>query len=241
MPSILYLLPVPFAKNQNIDFLLPQGIKTILPKLDGLIVEDRQRGIQILEKIAGQFHIQLQKSLKIEALNEHSKSTDVQRIIQKIEPADSWALISDAGCPCIADPGSQLVLLAHKKGIKVIPLVGPCSILIALMASGLDGQHFTFHGYLSRDQRERKNQLKSLEKAKGTQIFMETPYRNEAMLKDALSILKPETLLSIARDITLPSEEIHTKSIAEWRKSYRDSSQPVPSIHKRLCIFLVNR
>ena len=148
------------------------------------------------------------------------------------------AIISDAGCPCIADPGSKVVRIAHDKDIRVIPLVGPSSILLALMASGMDGQRFTFHGYLPIDKQERKTKLKQLERQSlqenQTQIFIETPYRNNQMLGNLLEILSPQTRICIAVDITLTTEYIKTRTVAQWKKVTLD-------LHKRPCIFMMQQ
>ena len=146
------------------------------------------------------------------------------------------ALISEAGLPAVADPGAQLVALAHRHGISVIPLVGPSSLMLALMSSGLNGQSFAFCGYLPAKRDERRLKLKSIEKisaASGqTQIFIETPYRNDSMMEDILSVCRPETRLCIAADITLPDAFIRTASVGEWKKSG-------VTIGKRPCVFII--
>jgi 16S rRNA (cytidine1402-2'-O)-methyltransferase len=144
-------------------------------------------------------------------------------------------IISEAGVPCLADPGSDIVKIAHSKGIQVVPLSGPSSILMALIASGMNGQQFTFNGYLPIESNLRKRKILGLEKlaSKGvTQIFMETPYRNMKLLEDVFAACSPETNLCIAADISLPSEQIYTKTIREWKKS-------PPNLHKRPAIFLI--
>ena len=146
-------------------------------------------------------------------------------------------ILSEAGCPGIADPGANLVNLAYRNGIRVVPLVGPSSILLALMASGLNGQCFSFHGYLPIAEADRKRSIASLEaeslKRKQTQMFIETPYRNDRMLAALLAQCRPETLLCVATDITLPSEQIQTRSIAQWK------SRPLPQLNKRPSLFLL--
>jgi 16S rRNA (cytidine1402-2'-O)-methyltransferase len=145
-------------------------------------------------------------------------------------------LLSEAGCPAVADPGADLVFLVQQKGWRVTPLVGPSSILLALMASGLNGQHFAFNGYLPVDSAARIKALRQLEQRattdRQTQLFIETPYRNQKMLEDILRACRPNTLLCVAADLTLPTEEIRTRRIADWRKH-------PPMLAKRLCIFVI--
>jgi 16S rRNA (cytidine1402-2'-O)-methyltransferase len=147
-------------------------------------------------------------------------------------------MISEAGNPCIADPGNELVRYAHTRSIPVVPLVGPSSILLALIASGMNGQQFAFSGYLPIQSGDRMRRLKQLEDAArrfgSTQIFMETPFRNVSLLRDAMSTLAPDTKLCIACDLTLPTEYIATKTIADWQRS-------LPDLHKRYCIFLIGQ
>ena len=147
-------------------------------------------------------------------------------------------LLSEAGCPGIADPGAELVSLARRQGIQVVPMVGPSSILLAMMSSGMNGQSFTFNGYLPIDRHARKNELKNLERLSmeknQAQIFIETPYRNDKMLETLIQVLHPATRISIACDLTLPTEFIQTRTAAEWRKHK-------PQLHKRPCIFILQR
>ncbi len=167
----------------------------------------------------------------------HKAEKEVQQsFTQLLKQGNNIGIISEAGCPCIADPGQLLVNAAQKTGAIIQPLVGPSSILLALMASGMNGQRFQFVGYLPIDSNERKTTLKELEnesaKKNCTQIFIETPYRNNQLVKDIMQTCKPQTQLCIAVDITAPAESIRTKSIAEWKKQ-------LPDIHKRLAIFLL--
>ena len=150
----------------------------------------------------------------------------------------SIGLLSEAGCPCIADPGSEIVSLAHQMDIKIVPLVGPSSIILALMASGLNGQNFAFNGYLPIDKNERKSKLKALERLsynqKQAQIFIETPYRSMSLLEDLVKILLPTTKICIACDLTLPTEYIKTKSADQWKNNKED-------FHKRPTIFIIQK
>jgi len=169
-------------------------------------------------------------------LDEHSRRGDVESLIPMIREQGKVGVISDAGLPGIADPGSELVRLAHQHNIKVIPLTGPGSIFLALMASGLNGQNFAFNGYLPVKQADRIRKMKALENRSKTeqqaQLFMETPYRNMHMVDDLLKHLQPETMLCIAADLTLPSEFIHTRTVREWKEQQ-------PDLKKRPAIFIV--
>lgn len=159
-----------------------------------------------------------------------------QEFLQQLKAGKNVGIVSEAGCPGVADPGQHLVAAAQKEGIQIKPLVGPSSILLALMASGMNGQCFQFHGYLPIDSLERKNKIKDLEndsqRRNCTQIFIETPYRNNALVKDIVANCKETTLLCMAVDITGPTESILTKTIRNW-------NQNIPDIHKRLAIFLL--
>ena len=205
----------------------------MINNIDEYIVEDERSARRFLKKSG------INKSLPeiiFHSLNKHSKTEEVNSYLNAIESGKNIGVISEAGCPGIADPGAEIVLMAHKKNIKVIPLVGPSSILLALMASGFNGQHFTFHGYLPKEQKERIKKLKDLENAafqkNETQLFIETPFRNQHLLEDIINTCRASTLLCIACDITLPGEFIQTKSIHEWKNK-------LPEINKRPAIFLI--
>ena len=169
-------------------------------------------------------------------MNEHTSSEQIEGYLGLFERGEDIGLISEAGLPAVADPGAQLVALCHKRGIEVIPLVGPSSLMLALMASGLNGQSFAFCGYIPAKSDERKSRLKVLEKVSSqlnqTQIIIETPYRNDSLLADILSVCNPSTRLCIAADLTLPTAYIRTASIGDWKKN-------VPTIGKRPCVFLL--
>ena len=177
------------------------------------------------------------RELNLNLLNEHTEQKDVNALLAPLLAGKDVGLMSDAGCPGVADPGAKLVELAHQKGIRVIPFVGPSSILLSLMASGFNGQQFTFLGYLPVDKTQRNQKLKEIEKRslthKETQIFIETPYRNQHMLEAIMSVCQPNTKLCIACDVSLTTELISSKTIASWRKS------PLPDLHKRPAIFLL--
>lgn len=154
-------------------------------------------------------------------LNEHTNMNDIASYLDGAVQGKNMGLLSDAGCPSIADPGASIVLLAHRKNIKVVPLTGPSSIFMALMASGLNGQKFSFHGYLPKQKEDRVKKLKMIEinaeKENSSHIFIEAPYRNDSLLKDILEVCRQETVLCIASDISLGSEQIHTRTISEWK------------------------
>ena len=175
-------------------------------------------------------------TLEFHELNEHTSSEQIEDYLGLFERGEDIGLISEAGLPAVADPGAQLVALCHKRGIEVVPLVGPSSLMLALMASGLNGQSFAFCGYIPAKSDERKSRLKVLEKVSSqlnqTQIIIETPYRNDSLLSDILSVCNPSTRLCIAADITLPTAYIRTASIGDWKKN-------VPTIGKRPCVFLL--
>jgi 16S rRNA (cytidine1402-2'-O)-methyltransferase len=174
-------------------------------------------------------------ALTFYTLNKHTSQEELSEFLYPIKEGHSIGIISEAGCPAIADPGADVVAIAQQKNIKVVPLVGPSSILLALMASGFNGQNFAFHGYLPIDNDQRIKTLKSLEQRiyseNQTQLFIETPYRNAKMVEDILKSGKPSTKLCIAADITLNNEWIQTHPLSEWKKKQR------PELSKRPCIF----
>ncbi|MBI4931892.1 MAG: SAM-dependent methyltransferase [Bacteroidetes bacterium] len=235
--GILYLIPVPIAEDDNPDLVYPLLKKTI-DSLEEFIVEDLKTARRALRKIG--FKGEFDKCI-FHILNEHTDLKGIEKFLSSAEKGKSIGLMSEAGMPCIADPGSDIVRLAHQKNIKVIPLYGQSSIFLALAASGLNGQNFCFYGYLPKSQNERKKKLKELCSspirvgASCTHIFIETPYRNNHLLEDILSTCSPETLLCIAVNITGSSEKIITRSIADWKKS------ELPHLDKQPTVFLLGR
>src|ERR1035437_6421288 len=216
MKGILYLVPVPIAdEEENASLVYPLLEKTI-NSLDEFIVEDLKTARRSLRKIG--FKGEFDKTI-FHLLNEHTDTKSIESFLASVEKGKNIGLMSEAGMPCIADPGSDIVRLAHKKNIKIVPLYGQSSIFLALAASGLNGQNFCFHGYLPKEQVNRKKKLKEIEKEEGTQIFIETPYRNNHLLEDILITCSSETLLCVAMNVTGKSEMILTRSIAEWKKS----------------------
>lgn len=229
----LYLIPCTLGETPH-QQVLPQHVIGIARRLRYFVVEQPKTARQFLSALKSEHPIQ---SLHIATLNEHTAPEDFAELLTPLLDGEDVGILSEAGCPGIADPGADLVSLAHRKGIRVIPLVGPSSILLALMASGLNGQCFAFHGYLPIEDAERSKAIMALEaesaKRKQTQLFIETPYRNEKMFHALLANCRPQTLLCIATDITLVSESIQTHSIAQWK------SQPALQLNKRPSLFLL--
>ena len=232
-PGTLYLIPCTLGDTPA-DQVLPQHVISVARKLQHFVVEQPKTARQFLSALKPEQPIQ---ALHFATLNEHTAANELPELLAPLLAGHDVGIISEAGCPGIADPGANLVNLAHRNGICVVPLVGPSSILLALMASGLNGQCFAFHGYLPIAEAERNKMISKLEaessRLKQTQLFIETPYRNERMLSALLAQCRPETLLCVATDITLPSEQIHTRSIAQWK------SQPMPQLNKRPSLFLL--
>jgi len=179
------------------------------------------------------------RELNLQTLNEHTDLKTLPELLKPLQEGRSMGILSEAGCPAVADPGANLVALAHRHGYEVRPLVGPSSLLLALMASGANGQNFAFKGYLPSEKSERIAALKSLEQRSRqqneTQLFIETPYRNDALLADALEPLHPEPRLCTATDLTLPTQEIISQTVAAWRKS-----KTLPNLKKRPTIFVLH-
>jgi len=232
--GILYLIPVPLGDN-NPEEVLPQSVKRAIDLIDTYVVENSKVARKFIKAIHSE---KIQASLSLFELNKHTDSKEINNFIKPLLEGRNMGLMSDAGCPGVADPGAVVVKLAHEKGIKVVPLVGPSSILMSMMASGMNGQSFTFNGYLPIDKSDKKAALKNLERwsqeRDQSQIFIETPYRNNQILDEMIQILNPNTLLCVACDISLPTEFIVTKSINLWKKAK-------PDLHKRPCIFIIHK
>lgn len=229
----LYLIPVTLG-DDNITKVLPADVVSIAQQLDTFVVESQKSARHFLSTIKTNKPV---RELSLNLLNEHTEDKDIPALLAPLLAGKDIGLMSDAGCPGVADPGAKLVEQAHQKGIRVVPFVGPSSILLSLMASGLNGQQFTFLGYLPVDKTLRNQKIKEIEKRslthKETQLFIETPYRNQHMLEAILSVCQPNTKLSVACDISLNTELIATKTIATWKKT------PLPDLHKRPTIFLL--
>lgn len=230
----LYLIPTTMGECDPMD-VLPQTIKRTIDFIDHYIVENDKTARKSIKEVNPD---KKQADLVLFTLN---KRTEVKEHLDFMKPlleGKPMGLMSEAGCPGVADPGAVIVKLAHEKGIQVVPLVGPSSILLAIMASGMNGQSFTFHGYLPIEKDEKRASFKTLERISfeknQSQIFIETPYRNNKLLEDLIATLHPETHLCIATDITLPTEYIKTKKIASWKKETID-------LHKRPTIFIIHK
>lgn len=230
----LYLVPVPLAENAASKSFTPYLTDTI-NSIREYIVENEKTARRFLKEAGLKIP---QSELIIHDYGKHSRDNDINSFFKGLTAGNDVGLMSEAGCPGVADPGSDIVAGAHKRGIKVVPLVGPSSILLAVMASGFNGQSFTFHGYLPIDKNERAKKIKELEsmatRLNQTQLFIETPFRNNPMLEEILRSCSPNTRLCIACDLTAADEFVQTKTIAAWR-------QKVPDLHKRPTIFLLFR
>lgn len=232
MKLSIYLIPASLGSDKTDNFL-PDIVFSIINKIDHYIVEKERTARRYLIKLGIKTPVD---RLRFYILDKHTGEQEKSEFLEPARQGANMGIISEAGTPAIADPGAEIIKIAHKENIRVVPLVGPSSILLAQMASGLNGQNFAFTGYLPIQQNEKKKKIRQLEmrsrKGNQSQIFMETPYRNEKILEDLLKICSPKTRLCIAADITLDTEYIKTKTIAEWKASH-------PNIHKRPTIFIL--
>jgi len=229
----LYLIPCTLGDTPA-EQVLPQHVINIARSLSHYIVEEPKTARRFLSALK---HEQAIQELHFTTLNEHTPAQELLALLSPLLAGHDAGIVSEAGCPGVADPGAELVNLAHSKGIRVVPLVGPSSILMALMASGMNGQCFAFHGYLPIAEPERNKAITSLEaesaRRNQTQMFIETPYRNEKLFTALLAQCRPNTLLCVATDISLSSEQIHTRTVAQWK------SQPASELNKRPSLFLL--
>ncbi|PIP55397.1 MAG: SAM-dependent methyltransferase [Bacteroidetes bacterium CG23_combo_of_CG06-09_8_20_14_all_32_9] len=232
MKGKLFLIPTPLGENFTIQNINSDVIKT-LQGIRFLIAEELKTARRFLKKLDPSCPID---DITFFVLNEHTTPQEFEQYLKVAENGNNVGLLTEAGCPAIADPGSQVVNIAHKNEIKVVPLVGPSSITLALMASGLNGQKFAFWGYLPVKQNERKIKIKQIEKRSKlenqTQIFIETPYRNISLFNDIIAVCEPETQLCIASNITQYDEFILTMKIKKWKLK-------IPDIHKKPTVFLL--
>ena len=230
--GVLYLLPTPLGLNELSD-VIPEGVLRIVPLLTHFFVEELRSGRRFLSAAGHRGKIE---SLKLYELNEHTKDSELGDFIKVLEDGNDAGLLSEAGIPAVADPGSSLVSLAHKRGIRVIPMSGPSSIILALAGSGMNGQSFHFHGYLPVKTDERRGAIKRIEAVSSStevsQIFIETPYRNNSVLSDIIDVCNSRTRLCIAANITLEDSFIVTKTIAEWKNER-------PDLNKKPCVFIL--
>lgn len=228
----LYLIPSPLGENDP-EEVIPVPVLKSLTGFRTFVVEEIRTARRYLSRAGLKGRI---GELEFHELNEHTDQNTIEGYLKLFEDGNDVALISEAGLPAVADPGAQLVALAHRHGIEVIPTVGPSSLMLALMASGLNGQSFAFCGYIPAKTDERKARLKTLEKVSGqlkqTQIIIETPYRNDSLFADMISICSPSTRICVAANITMPDAFIKTKTAGEWKKQGL-------VIGKRPCVFLI--
>lgn len=233
MRGKLYLIPTTLGDTEPLE-VMPISVKKVVEQLDSFIVENEKSARRFIKKITPN---KSQSSLNLMLIDKYSDVFETQNYLDICEEGISVGVLSEAGVPAVADPGAAIVQLAHQKGIQVVPLVGPSSILMAIMASGMNGQSFAFNGYLPIDKSERKKAIKDLERLSKdknqSQIFIETPYRNDKMLTDLTTILQARTNVCVACDITLPTEYIKTLTVAEWKKTKAD-------LHKRPAIFIIH-
>jgi 16S rRNA (cytidine1402-2'-O)-methyltransferase len=230
----LYLIPTTLGEMDPND-VLPQTVKRAIDFIDDYIVENEKTARKFIKSIHPE---KSQPGLRLSTLNKRTEVSEHNAMLAPCLSGLNIGLMSEAGCPGVADPGAVIVKIAHENGIQVIPLVGPSSILLAMMGSGMNGQSFAFNGYLPIDKDDKKTALKNFENLSGnknqSQIFIETPYRNNKLLEDLIQILQPNTHLCIATDITLPTEYIKTLRVADWKKTKVD-------LHNRPTIFIIHK
>lgn len=246
MPGTLYLIPNTLGHQADIahplEHIIPIDVQKITAQLDYFIAENAKTTRAFLKLIdaATPLARPLQE-IRIAELDVNTQASALPPLLEPLLAGQDAGLISEAGVPAVADPGANLVRLAHARGIRVRPLVGPSSLLLAVMASGLSGQNFAFNGYLPIEAAARTKRIRQLEERsrteKQTQFFIETPYRNAGMLEALVAACRPDTLISIATDLTLSSETIHTRSAAQWKKQL--SNGAMPDFHKKPTVFLL--
>ena len=232
MDTALYLLPVTLGDTE-IERVLPAYNKEIILGIKHFIVEDVRSARRFLKKVDRSINID---ELTFYPLNKHTEHNVIASYLNPLAEGESMGVISEAGCPAVADPGADVVAIAQRKGLKVVPMVGPSSIILSVMGSGFNGQSFAFHGYLPIEPTERIKRIKELETRiyteNQTQLFIETPYRNHKMMDDILKTCRPTTKLCIAANITCEGEYIKTRTVKEWKGK-------LPDINKIPCIFLI--
>lgn len=232
METALYLLPVTLG-DTSVEKVLPSYNKEIITAIKYFIVEDVRSARRFLKKVDRSIVID---DLTFYTLNKHTSPEEISGFLQPLSEGNSMGVISEAGCPAVADPGADVVAIAQRKNYKVVPLVGPSSIILSVMASGFNGQSFAFHGYLPIEPSDRIKRLKELENRvyteNQTQLFIETPYRNNKMMEDIMKACRPQTRLCIAANITCEGEYIKTRTLREWNGKF-------PDLSKIPCIFLI--
>ena len=231
----LYLIPTTLGEETEPLEVMPLSVKKVIEQVDHYIVENEKSARRFIKKISPK---KSQPSLQLMLLDKYAEEIETTKYLDVCKEGINVGLLSEAGVPAVADPGATIVKMAHQNNIQVVPLVGPSSILMAMMSSGMNGQNFAFNGYLPIDKGERKRAIKDLEKLSKdknqSQIFIETPYRNEKMFADLKASLTPSTNLCIAADITLPTEYIKTMEIKDWKHQQ-------PDLHKKPAIFIIQK
>jgi 16S rRNA (cytidine1402-2'-O)-methyltransferase len=234
MTGKLYLIPTSLGDSAPLE-TIPISIKKIIESIDVFIVENEKSARRFIKAVSSG---KSQSSLTLFTLNKFTDPLEIPLYLEECYKGNNIGLLSDAGCPAVADPGAEVVKIAHEKNIKTIPLVGPSSILLAMMSSGMNGQNFAFNGYLPIEKVERKSKMKQLEKRSfdenQSQLFIETPYRNNSVLEDLYKTLNPDTKICVACDLTLPTEYIKTQTAKQWKHSKLD-------FHKRPAIFIIHK
>ena len=230
----LYLIQTTLGKTEPLE-VMPLSVKKVVEQIDYYIVENEKSARKFIKKISPK---KSQPSLNLMLLDKYAEDIETARYLDICREGVNVGLLSEAGVPAVADPGASIVKMAHQNNIQVVPLVGPSSILMAMMSSGMNGQNFAFNGYLPIDKSDKKKAIKELERLSKdknqSQIFIETPYRNEKMFSDLKSTLTPTTFLCIAVDITLPSEFIKSMMIKDWKHQQ-------PNLHKKPAIFIIHK
>ena len=234
MTGKLYLIPTSLGDGAPLE-TIPISIKKIIESIDVYIVENEKSARRFIKAVSSG---KSQSSLTLFTLNKFTDPLEIPLYLEECYKGNNIGLLSDAGCPAVADPGAEVVKIAHEKNIKTIPLVGPSSILLAMMSSGMNGQNFAFNGYLPIEKVERKSKMKQLEKRSfdenQSQLFIETPYRNNSVLEDLYKTLNSDTKICVACDLTLPTEYIKTQTAKQWKHSKLD-------FHKRPAIFIIHK
>lgn len=238
----LYLIPVTLG-DTPVEQVLPVYNKEIILGIHHFIVENIRSARRFLKKVDSSIDID---SLTFYELNQHTDRKIIDQYIEPLRQGEPMGVISEAGCPAVADPGADVVALAQRKGLRVVPLVGPSSIIMSVMGSGFNGQSFAFHGYLPIEESKRAQRLKQLEarvySEDQTQLFIETPYRNLKMMQTLLQVLRPQTRICLAANITCPDESIHTHSVAEWKsmlQKMKNEEEQAALVPRCPAIFLI--
>ena len=242
MTGTLYLIPNTLGPTEALDSVIPPQVLATCARLDYFVAENAKTARAFLKQVATTHPLaRALQQVEIAELNVNTPAQALAALLQPLVDGRDAGLLSEAGVPAVADPGANLVRLAHQHGVQVRPLVGPSSLLLAVMASGLNGQSFAFNGYLPTDAAPRAARIRELEtrsrKERQTQLFIETPYRNAAMLDALASGCQPGTLVCVATDLTLPTESVRTQSAAAWKKEL--AAGRAPDFHKKPTVFLL--